>query len=85
VKGVEMDTFKEIALAMKIYLKVSTVKNWKTTLMGCISAVAAYLITVDWTNPLALKTAVLPILAVIYGVISKDADQTGNTVDKPTG
>ena len=79
-----MDVFKEIALAMKIYLKVSAIQNWKTTLMGCISAVAAYLITVDWTNPLAVKTAILPILALIYGVVSKDADKTGNTVDNGT-
>ena len=76
------DAVKELKLAMQIYLKVGAIKNWKTTLMGCISAIATYLITVDWTNPVALKTAILPILIIIYGVISKDADQTGNTVDK---
>jgi uncharacterized membrane protein HdeD (DUF308 family) len=77
------DTLKEIKLAMQIYLKVSGLQNWRSTLMGCISAVAGYLITVDWTNPLALKTAILPILAVIWGVVQKDGAVTGNTVDKP--
>jgi hypothetical protein len=75
------DTLKEVKLAMQIYLKVGVIMNWKSTLMSCIVAVATYLVMVDWTDPAALKTAILPILTVIWGVVQKDGDQTGNTVE----
>ena len=71
------DTMKEITNAMQIYLKLSAVHNWKSTLMGCVSAVAAYLVTVIWTDPTALKTAILPITLIIKGVVTKDADVSG--------
>jgi hypothetical protein len=74
------DTLNEIKLAMQIYLKVGAIKNWKSTLMACIVAVATYLSTVNWTDPAALKTAIIPILTVIWGVVQKDSDKTGNTV-----
>jgi hypothetical protein len=45
--------------------------------MGCVSAVAAYLVTVNWTDPTALKTAILPITLIIKGVVTKDADVSG--------
>lgn len=74
---------KLLTTLTKIYWKGDYImKNWKTTLMGCIAAVATYLATVDWTNPVALKTSIMPIVMVIWGVVQKDGDQTGNTVAK---
>jgi len=67
----------------RIYWKGDYImKNWKTTLMGCIAAVATYLTTVDWTDPAALKTSVLPILMVIWGVVQKDNNVTGGNVNQ---
>jgi uncharacterized membrane protein HdeD (DUF308 family) len=68
------DKMKELNNVLQIYLKLSAIHNWKSTLMGVLSAVAAYLVTVDWTNPAALKTAILPITLIIKGVVTKDAD-----------
>jgi len=57
-------------------------KNWKTTLMGCIAAVATYLSTVDWTDKMALKTTVVPIVMIIWGVVQKDSNVTGGNVQQ---
>ena len=79
-----LDNAKAAGDLIQIYLKLSAVHNWKSTLMGCISSVAFYLITVDWTNPLALKTAIFPIILIIKGVVAKDADVSGSgTVANP--
>jgi FKBP-type peptidyl-prolyl cis-trans isomerase 2 len=69
---------KALALAAKIYLKISTIKNWKTTVIGCVASISGYLLTVDFNNPLDPKTLILPILGCIYSVVAKDADKTGN-------
>lgn len=63
-------------------LKGGSMKNWKTTLMGCIAAVATYLATVDWTNPVAIKTAIVPIVLVIWGVVQKDMNVTGGKIQQ---
>ena len=73
-----LDTLKEVGLAAKIYLKVGAIHNWKSTTMSIIVAVATYLSTVDYTNPAALKTAIIPILTVIWGVVQKDSDVSGS-------
>ena len=72
-----LDKFKEVSLLMKIYLKLTSIHSWKTNLMGCISAVATYLATVDYTQPAALKTAIVPITMIIWGVVQKDGNVSG--------
>jgi hypothetical protein len=73
------DKAKVLIILTRIYWRLN-MRNWKTTLMGCIAAVATYLATVDWTDPVALKTSVVPIVMVIWGVVQKDSNVTGGTI-----
>lgn len=52
-------------------------KNWRTTLLGCIAALATYLSTVDWNNPIDWKTLVAPAAFAVWGYLQKDAGVTG--------
>jgi uncharacterized membrane protein HdeD (DUF308 family) len=78
-----IDELKEVGYLVKIanFIRVNGFKNWKTTLMGCVSGIIAYLATVNWNNPAALKTAIFPITLIVWGVIQKDGSVTGNTVE----
>ncbi len=59
-------------------------KNWKTTLFGCLTAVATYLGTVDWNNPVDWKTLIAPILIAVWSFFQKDMNVTGGTTTQPT-
>ena len=78
-----IDELKEVGYLVKIanFIRVNGFKNWKTTAMGIVSGVISYLATVNFNDPLALKTAIFPITLIVWGVIQKDGSVTGNTVD----
>jgi hypothetical protein len=72
---------KTVGMLAKLYLKRDfIIKNWKTTLFGSLTGIATYVATVDWNNPAALKTSILPILMIIWGVVQKDGNVTGGNV-----
>ena len=48
-------------------------KNWKTTLAGAVLAGTVYLQTVDWSQPVAIRTILPPILIQIVTFLCKDA------------
>ena len=78
-----LDELREVGYLVKIanFFRVNGLKNWKTTAMGIVSGVIAYLATVNWNDPAALKTAIFPITLIIWGVLQKDGSVTGNTVE----
>ena len=57
-------------------------KSWKTTLVGIIGALASWGAEVlksgnvtDW------KQLIIPAVILVLGIVSKDFDTTGGTVD----
>lgn len=61
-------------------------KNWKTTLFGCIGAALSFLALYqqnggdfkDW------KLYLIPLIIAVFGAVSKDHNVTGGTVSQET-
>jgi hypothetical protein len=58
-------------------------KNWKTTLMGCIAGVFALVLPIiqagDFSK-LETKDFIIAAIAVVWGIVQKDSNVTGGTV-----
>lgn len=54
-------------------------KNWKTTLLGLIGAVAQVVIPLIQTGTLTWKEIGFAALTAAFGYFAKDFDQTGTT------
>lgn len=78
-----LEKMKFLSIGAKLYLKRDfIIKNWKTTLFGCLTGIAMYISTMDVNDPLAWKKAILPIAIIIWGVVQKDGNVTGGNVNQ---
>lgn len=76
-----MNKLKIIGILAKLYLKRDHIrKNWKTTLFGFVTGLAAMFATVDFSQPVKWEDFILPALLVLWGVVQKDSNVTGGQV-----
>lgn len=59
-------------------------KNWKTTLAGCLGAVAAYLATASDVAPWLQSVGQLlaPLSVALIGFFAKDSNVTGGSIQQ---
>lgn len=52
-------------------------KNWKTTLAGCIGAAVMVVVSLYQTGTIDLKTLIISAAIAAVGVLAKDLNVTG--------
>ena len=59
-------------------------KNWKTTLIGCLFAVGNVVLPLLQGNSITTKDILISAFGAALGFLSKDFNVTGGTVTQPT-
>jgi hypothetical protein len=78
-----IDKMKVLGIGAKLYLKRDfIIKNWKTTLAGFMTGLISLLATVDFNKPFDPKDLILPALFILWGVVQKDGNVTGGTINQ---
>ena len=57
-------------------------KNWKTSLCGCLAAVMIAIAPILQTGQVDWKTLIIAALVAAFGFLSKDFNVTGGTVQQ---
>lgn len=73
--------FKSFFDAIKVYVYLSAVKNWQTTLIGLSGAIALVVYDLMQKGVVDKKTYIYAILSAAAGFVTKSANVTGGMTD----